>query len=515
MKYIVKILFLITVGISTLYSSSLNQKYTIIVCSVKSIENANTFISKNIKINRKIFIIKNNNRYLVAYGSFDSVNDASVFIETLDFSIKVLKPYVKRLSLPKVKKTLIPRMVNYAITVANCSTLKNTEVFIKKYIKYPKAKINVYKLNNKFIVTYGEFKTKKESLAFRNNLSEELRVQKPYPIIVNNKHFNMHNKIKEINVPVKITKKVKKLKKLNQIKKIENNKSNIPTKDEESSGEIFLLSENKIKQNFIKVKKIKPKVKPNIKYKTKSKTKSTVKTKKKSSGKIAKDNNSTRDNYQSLSFEISKQNFDLAGKTSKVNSSSQTNLLLYKLHKPNYIVSAGYQFTPNQVVFSDLDEGNSYDKMIESKQYSLSYLHKLYLNNDIYYGPKIKLSKYQSTSTKYLTSPNTVWSNFGLNDIIYKNYTDFDLSLDVVIAKQYASYSNVYANLNLINDLAFNCYNEDDENNYLFTLGVEHYLENDFILKASYSKYLTNKETLKWYETGNLSNFMLGIGYKF
>ena len=204
---LIKVLFLTTIATSSLQSSETNDKYTVIVCSVKNIENANKFIDNKLNKNNSIFIIKNDNRYRISYGNFNTKKEAVLFKKRLNNSIKSLQPYIKILNQKNIVSSMIPKEYKYALAVSNCSTLENSIAFIKEYIPESKAKVTIYKVKDRFITTYGEFKKKEETYIFKNILPLTLKSENPYPVIINDSILNKDNivSIKNSNINSKDT----------------------------------------------------------------------------------------------------------------------------------------------------------------------------------------------------------------------------------------------------------------------------------------------------------------------
>ena len=204
------LILLLVIFISNIQAKDISNNYSVVVCSVKNIENANSFIKNYLDDKNSIFIIHKKSRYLVSYGKFNNKKDALLFKNRLNKDIKALSPYVKRLEQSNIKTEITPKNYNYSLAISNCNTLDSSMAFIKDNIRNKKAKVTIYKLNNKFITTYGEFNTKDESFIFRESLPNKLRKQNPYPIAINNTLLNKDNIVDLNKKPIFIKKLVEK-----------------------------------------------------------------------------------------------------------------------------------------------------------------------------------------------------------------------------------------------------------------------------------------------------------------
>jgi hypothetical protein len=92
MKSISKLLLLSIVSTNIFATNT-----ELIVCSVKNIENANTFIDKYLNKSKRINIYKYHNRFLISYGKFNSKKEAKASIKNLSKDIQKLQPYPKEM----------------------------------------------------------------------------------------------------------------------------------------------------------------------------------------------------------------------------------------------------------------------------------------------------------------------------------------------------------------------------------------------------------------------------------
>jgi predicted porin len=94
--------------------------------------------------------------------------------------------------------------------------------------------------------------------------------------------------------------------------------------------------------------------------------------------------------------------------------------------------------------------------------------------------------------------------------------TNTDLSVDIYLVNEYAQYSNAFIGLSLVDDLLFKQSGDDERNNFTLVLGIEHYLQNNFRISASFFNYLTDKkENADYYAIKNATGVGIGIDYKF
>ncbi|MCK5110643.1 MAG: SPOR domain-containing protein [Arcobacteraceae bacterium] len=132
MNIIFKLLLLFALAGYT-YASGAKKEYTIIVCSAKNIENANTFIKNNLANDKKIYILKKSlrysNRYRVAYGNFKNIKSAKRVKALLSSKLQRLNPYIDQLKIfNKNDLKTIPKGKEYFLVkvIEPKKTLKKT-----------------------------------------------------------------------------------------------------------------------------------------------------------------------------------------------------------------------------------------------------------------------------------------------------------------------------------------------------------------------------------------------------
>lgn len=177
----------------------------------------------------------------------------------------------------------------------------------------------------------------------------------------------------------------------------------------------------------------------------------------------------------------------------------------YTLYQPNYVVGLNYSIVPEQKILSMTRPNTTaeYDLMIKGRSYGASYLYKFYQASDIYVAPVFNLSHYAVKSHLQRKS------GFDLNDIVIANNTDKDLSLNIMLAREYKQYSTIYTTLSLSDDIFFK--DLDKEKDYsTLSIGVEHSLGEKLRVTGSIAKDLKDSDVVK-----NAESFSIGLDYKF
>ncbi|MEA3553783.1 MAG: SPOR domain-containing protein [Campylobacterota bacterium] len=284
-----KIIFLSLVLISLVFAANESKSWTIVVCSTKNIENADTFIRKNIRKNvQNIYVFNNAYNYKTTYGAFKTQKEALNFYNKFIKKINGFKPYIIKtkynLSQPKqinnlvklykpnsIKKLLkktttsnhkkIRKQIksNDCYTIAICSTsnIQNANNFIKNNMKNAQLK-KIYILNyvNRYITTYGAFKSYISAKEFLNRYSNTIKNSEPY-ILRNKDSLTTTNKNSNI-VKVILPKELRKQQELND--------KNIVKKELNEPIKIIVKQESKTTTNFVKSLKTKKyKVIPSLK----------------------------------------------------------------------------------------------------------------------------------------------------------------------------------------------------------------------------------------------------------
>jgi opacity protein-like surface antigen len=220
--------------------------------------------------------------------------------------------------------------------------------------------------------------------------------------------------------------------------------------------------------------------------------------------------------YQTGGFSITSTSGDFESSTSSKSFSLNRNFFEYNLYNPNYIIKASYGIMPEQTLYSTKTSNNNpYDYKRKASGFGVTYIHKIYQKDKIYIAPIIKLSRIKSEGYAHLTN-GAHWIATGTADSVTTSRTDTDLSLDIMIAKEYKEYSTAYAVLSLVDDLIFKDDDDDERSNFTLTVGAEHYLQDNWRLIGSFSKYLTDKKAdSKWSATKNVTSINIGVDYKF
>ena len=223
------------------------------------------------------------------------------------------------------------------------------------------------------------------------------------------------------------------------------------------------------------------------------------------------------ESYQTVGFSRIHTSGDFVSSTSSKSFSLNRNLLNYSLYKPSYIIKASYSMMPNQTLYSSKTSNNSpYDRKRKASGFGVTYIPKFYIKDSIFVAPIITLKRVKSETYSHMSVPGTYWVSTRTADTTTTSRTDTDLSLDVMIAKEYKQYSSAYAVLSLVNDLAFKDNDDDERDNFTLTVGAEHYLQDNWRIVGNISKFLTDKKAdSKWYATENLISINLGVDYKF
>ncbi len=222
------------------------------------------------------------------------------------------------------------------------------------------------------------------------------------------------------------------------------------------------------------------------------------------------------ESYQTAGFSKIHASGDFVGSASSKSFSYDRNEFEYSLYKPNYIIKARYSIMPEQTLYSTTTSKNyAYDYRRKSSGYGATYIHKFYQTDKIYISPVINLSRVKSEGYAHLAN-GAHWISTGTADNVITSRTDTDLSLDIMIAKEYKEFSTAYAVLGLVDDLAFKDSEDDERNNFTLTFGAEHHIKDNWRILGSISKYLTDKKAdSNWNATKNVTSFKLGIDYKF
>ncbi|MDD2698371.1 MAG: hypothetical protein PHF17_06180 [Arcobacteraceae bacterium] len=219
--------------------------------------------------------------------------------------------------------------------------------------------------------------------------------------------------------------------------------------------------------------------------------------------------------YQTVGISISQGKGDIIDGTNTVSYSAHSTSLNYNLYNPAYNLMFSADVAPEQKIYSSTTQGHPYDYKTKGIEFSVSYMPKFYLQESLYVAPSFRLSRYKSDDYAQLTDGST-FSSTGTAQSETTKDTDTDLSVDVYLVNEYASYSNAFIGLSLVDDLLFKQSGDDERNNFALGLGIEHYLQNNFRISASFFNYLTDKkENGDYLATKNATSFSVGIDYKF
>lgn len=219
--------------------------------------------------------------------------------------------------------------------------------------------------------------------------------------------------------------------------------------------------------------------------------------------------------YQTAGVSISQEKGDIVSSTESVSYSAYSASLDYSLYNPTYNLMFSLDIAPEQKIYSGTTQGHPYDYKTKGLGFTVSYIPKFYLKENLYVGPSFTLSRYTSEDYEQLTDGSSFNSTGTAKSETTKN-TDTDLSVDAYLVSEYAPYSNAYIGLSLADDLLFKQSGDDERNNFILGIGIEHYLQNNFRIIGTFSKYLTDKkENSDYLATENATQFSLGIDYQF
>ncbi len=220
--------------------------------------------------------------------------------------------------------------------------------------------------------------------------------------------------------------------------------------------------------------------------------------------------------YQTIGYQYISTSYDVIT-TSTRSASYIANNLSYSINKKQYRLTFNYGFLYNQVIYSDQTSTNApYDIYASSTRLNVEYMYKYHLKNNTYIAPILAFKSTSTTSYANLTTFGYYWTDTRSSKSIDTTTKDKDLSVGVLLAKEYGEYSRLYVRLDIFDDLIFKGSDEDDRDNLILTGGIEHFLGDNLIVTASYTTYLGNKEkTDKYYAVENYNSFIIGLNYKF
>ncbi len=138
----------------------------------------------------------------------------------------------------------------YTLVFSSVKNKENANHFIKNHLKY-KKNVQIIKYKERYRVTYGKFKTRKEAYLFRSNLSPKLKKIKPFLMSLKSKKYTS---VKKTPKKFKEIKKIKPLQSPLKNKKILVNKVKNVKKVKEKKRFIFpkkYLRDEHIKNNYI------------------------------------------------------------------------------------------------------------------------------------------------------------------------------------------------------------------------------------------------------------------------
>ena len=192
-----KIILTIFVFCTSLYSTSLKNKYTIALAYMKNITNINNITSNYlIKKEKSVFVINYKEGFLVTYGVFDNPDDANNFKNGLSSKIKSLNPYIKKfksnfleennLTEDKTKNKKIientkkTTQKKHTIVLAYMKKLSSMETLVSEYLDNKREGLSYIKYKEGYLITYGAFNNKIDAMNFKENLSTRIKSLKPY-----------------------------------------------------------------------------------------------------------------------------------------------------------------------------------------------------------------------------------------------------------------------------------------------------------------------------------------------